>query len=527
MDIFIIADDDTSESLKNSIQKFGHRVVGRNVNITKALNLIDEIKPNIVIQSLSSIDENRWVELDKVIRTKGLSVLYIISRSQEEVLKKELPRKSVNYIIQPFSDEELNHAIEDSLSSSIIDETGYEIHLMEHLLNEVNFAFILTDKVGIISYINKSAIELLDIENKNSTLRGFLLQDVVNLLDETTENPIHLIFSSQNQPSDKTYSEAILLTHRGQKLNVLYTFKPLHNLAEEMIGFLLSFQDISPLKELFAILQRKNELLEARLTERTNNLLNQNILLEKEINQRLRFEKELEQALLKAKESNRFRSNIVSTLSHEFRTPLTTIQSSVDIIERLIGNSPENDKIHKHFLQIKKSIKTLSEMLNDVLEIEKADNQAELELSVIKPLDFFEELIDNYRLGIGSKHNIDFQHNAMPMEIQTNPKLLSQIMSNLVSNACKYSEEHTTVRIIVLFKENELQIRVSDEGKGISNEDLPHIFETFYRSKSVENIPGSGLGLSIIKKAIDALHGEIKVKTSINKGTRFTIHLPL
>ncbi len=214
-------------------------------------------------------------------------------------------------------------------------------------------------------------------------------------------------------------------------------------------------------------MQRKNELLEARLTERTNNLLNQNILLEKEINQRLRFEKELEQALLKAKESNRFRSNIVSTLSHEFRTPLTTIQSSVDIIERLIGNSPENDKIHKHFLQIKKSIKTLSEMLNDVLEIEKADNQAELELSVIKPLDFFEELIDNYRLGIGSKHNIDFQHNAMPMEITNQSKTPLSNYEQFGFNACKYSEEHTTVRIIVLFKENELQItRFMTKGKG-------------------------------------------------------------
>lgn len=114
----------------------------------------------------------------------------------------------------------------------------------------------------------------------------------------------------------------------------------------------------------------------------------------------------------------------------------------------------------------------------------------------------------------------------MPMEIKTDTRLLTQILNNLVSNACKYSNEGTLVLIVAYFDTDFFKISVSDQGKGIPEKDLPKIFESFYRAGNVENISGTGLGLAILKRSVERLGGQINVVSEEGKGTVFTVTLP-
>lgn len=294
--------------------------------------------------------------------------------------------------------------------------------------------------------------------------------------------------------------DAILKNRRSEIINVEYSVSRLKTGKKAENQFLITLQDITFRKQAEQALKNYSEKLEQQVLERTAELMQQNLLLEKEIAQRKKFEEELKKSLEREKEINEFRTQIITTISHEFRTPLTTIQSSAELISRFLEQENNIEKIKKHLRQILTSSRNLNELLSDILTIEKLDrSKDDLHVENVLTQEYFYELVEQYRVGVGRNHIIEFQHNAMPMEIKTDTRLLTQILNNLVSNACKYSNEGTLVLIVAYFDTDFFKISVSDQGKGIPEKDLPKIFESFYRAGNVENISGTGLGLAILK----------------------------
>lgn len=261
-------------------------------------------------------------------------------------------------------------------------------------------------------------------------------------------------------------------------------------------------------------LAQLNNALEAKVEARTKEIAEKNIQLEK--------------ALLKEKELNEFKSQIVTTISHEFKTPMTTIMSSAEIMESLLHKDKPKDKIFRHTNLIKSSVDELIELLNDVLLSEKFDSgKYELIKNEIELNDYFTDLLFKMDIGIGKDHQIDTDIDRHLGYANIDKKLFSQITNNILSNAFKYSDKGSTVKIQVQTDAKFLYFTVKDEGMGMNEKTLEMIYDSFYRAQNVTNIEGTGMGLSILKKSIDLLEGKISVDSKLNEGSTFKIILPL
>lgn len=265
-------------------------------------------------------------------------------------------------------------------------------------------------------------------------------------------------------------------------------------------------------------IRRLNTELEAKVGERTAILREALMKLEES-------QKELSDALDKERELNEIKSRFVSMASHEFRTPLSTILSSASLISKY-PLTEENDKREKHVRRIKDSVNYLNELLEDFLSLGKLE-EGKVSVSVCSfPIsEFLNETIDEMKetLKKGQQITIGCEGDG---DFVTDKRMLKNIVLNLLSNASKFSGEGKNIRVHVSNKENILSITVRDEGIGIPEEDLPYLFDSFFRGKNVSNIQGTGLGLPIIKRYLELLNGTITVESRLNNGTSFCIMLP-
>jgi len=267
-------------------------------------------------------------------------------------------------------------------------------------------------------------------------------------------------------------------------------------------------------------LQQANEQLEHRVAERTSEL--------QQANDQLRtLESQLRLALAQEQELSHFKSRIISTVSHEYRTPLTTINSSAEILERYL-HKLDAEKQRKHFQRIQISVKHLTALVEDVLFINKAElEKVEFNPEPIYLVGFFEEIVEGLQITVDEKHNLFFTHQGSCECANLDPKLLRQIITNLLSNAIKYSPQGGKITLTLTCEENQVVFQVQDEGIGIPQADQPKLFGAFSRAGNVGTISGTGLGLSIVKKCVDLHGGKITVKSEVGVGTTFTVKLPL
>lgn len=236
-------------------------------------------------------------------------------------------------------------------------------------------------------------------------------------------------------------------------------------------------------------------------------------------------QKELSEALDKEKQLNEIKSRFVSMASHEFRTPLSTILSSASLVSKYPG-SEENEKREKHIRRIKDSVNHLNELLEDFLSLGKLE-EGKVSITVTRFIikDFLEDIIDEMKelLKTGQEIKVAYEGDE---QFITDKRMLKNILLNLLSNATKFSEGGKSIWVTVSNLHHILSITVRDEGIGIPEDDLPHLFDTFFRGKNVSNIQGTGLGLPIIKRYLHLLNGDITVASRYNEGTTFRIKLP-
>ena len=253
---------------------------------------------------------------------------------------------------------------------------------------------------------------------------------------------------------------------------------------------------------------------------------NQLLCIIRDITARKLNEQELANALLREKELSELKSNFISNTSHEFRTPMSIIQSSADILENYYSMM-KPDQVSYHFERIHSSIKFLTGMLDDILFIERSNARKVTYDPVMEDIvTFCEGLRDDVLSNDTKGCKIVINNRLAKRKQSIDVKLLHSVISNLLTNAIKYSPAGAAVLLDLSGSNGRIVIRVEDHGIGIAVEDLGGLFEPFFRGRNVEDIPGSGLGLQIVKRSLDLMNGTISVKSNPGAGTVFTVEIP-
>ena len=251
------------------------------------------------------------------------------------------------------------------------------------------------------------------------------------------------------------------------------------------------------------------------------------VYIGRDITSRKQAEAKIRKSLAREKELRQLKSGFISMASHEFRNPLSSILLCV---QNLKENERLQDSQREFYLQsIQDAAVNMNSLLEDVLVLSKAESGTrKLQLENINFPDFCQQIIQELT-SIYDQRQINFQYLLDQDFFKLDRLNIRYILSNLLSNALKYSPAGTAVDLTVAAsdKPEEITIEISDRGIGIPEESQKHLFESFYRASNVNSTPGTGLGLSIVKKATDLNRGSISVTSKINHGTKVTVKLPL
>lgn len=287
---------------------------------------------------------------------------------------------------------------------------------------------------------------------------------------------------------------------------------PLKDAAGEIIEVVVIHHDITEMKRAEQAMQEINEVLEKRVEERTGEL------------QLARAE--LERALEQERELGELKSRFVTMVSHEFRTPLGIIMSAVELLRHYSERLPEEEK-GRLLLEIHTSTRHMGDLMEQVLLLGKS----EAGKLACKPRQFdLARLAGRVAEQVGAaasgKCGISVEAEGDLAEAELDEALIRHILFNLIGNAVKYSPEGSTVTIRLKRTEAAIIISVVDRGIGIPANDFAHLFEAFHRCSNVGEIPGTGLGLVIVKRCVELHGGEIEVESTPGAGTCFTVSLP-
>lgn len=274
--------------------------------------------------------------------------------------------------------------------------------------------------------------------------------------------------------------------------------------------------DLSREKEAEQRLKEYAAELEDLVDERT-------ISLKKMVTALSQAKEEVSLSLEKEKELNQMKSRFVSMASHEFRTPLSSVQLSSVLIEKYAAPY-DNDQIRKHVGKIKNAVGNLTTILNDFLSLERLEaGRVEPSFSSFDLVKLAEEVTEEMQLIAKEEQNIIYQHTGVESLVDLDQNLLRNCMINLISNAIKYSGEHTFIEFNTELNANQCIITIRDNGIGIPEQDQKNLFQPFFRANNTGNIPGTGLGLNIVKRYVLLMNGALEFESELHKGARFTI----
>jgi signal transduction histidine kinase len=253
-------------------------------------------------------------------------------------------------------------------------------------------------------------------------------------------------------------------------------------------------------------------------------LLGVYVLLYRQMFQRQQLE-QAQQKLAQEKELSELKLQFFSMVSHEFRTPLSVITGSSQLLKEKLTKLVEPDKL-KNLLQIQASAKLMTQLLNDILTLARADaGKLECQPELLEMQFFCLNLIEDIQLFSEQPRTIKFEKYGTSTYAYLDEKLLYSILSNLLSNALKYSSPPSPVYLTLSCEPDVVIFQVKDEGIGIPEEEQAKIFEPFRRGRNVGSVTGSGLGMAVVKRCLNLHQGELSVDSEVGVGTTFTIKL--
>jgi len=403
--------------------------------------------------------------------------------------------------------------------------------VFREIFQSMSEGIVMVDENGIIVASNPVAEQIFGYTNRE--LNGTELE---NLLPERLKGRHKILRSDYNgnpEPRRMGIGRDLTAVRKdGTEFPVEISLS--YTRVTKKLVVMAFISDISLRKKSEDALKRSEEQLavyaaelEKKVTARTNDLHKTIRELEKEITDRKRAEEEAKKALEKERELNDLKSKFVSIASHEFRTPLSTILSSISLVDQYRQRN-DLDKIDKHTQRVRSSVNHLTAILNDFLSVGKLEEgkieivYENLDLNLLLQ-DIREEITPS--LKEGQQIIIDLQNG--PTTLTSDSRIIRNILFNLISNASKYSNIGKQITLTAGVGQDLLTIKIKDEGIGIPAEDHKHLFDRFFRASNASSVQGTGLGLHIVRRYVELLHGKITFESTFNKGSTFIVSIPL
>ena len=245
--------------------------------------------------------------------------------------------------------------------------------------------------------------------------------------------------------------------------------------------------------------------------------------LEKTVKERTN---QLQKALSKERELNELKTKFLSLVSHEFKTPLSGISTSVMLLEKYkLGE--EQVKRERHYDIIKDKVHYLNAILNDFLSIERLESDTfNYKFSSFKLSKVINEVVYNANMLLKEGQRINYPDDIDDITLYQDERILELILSNVIQNAVKYSGKNSEINIHVNQDSSNTVFKIKDQGIGIPQNDLDNVFTQYFRAENVLNMPGTGIGLNIVKTHLENLGGSATLKSIENKGTTMTLCIP-
>ena len=376
------------------------------------------------------------------------------------------------------------------------------------ILNSINSCIAVLNKSGEIIKTNQ-AWKIMSASSEMS--KANFISEGKNFLDILEQAAVEGSFIAK----DTIVGLRDVMNERTSIYKNQYSFKPAA--ADDKWWFDIAISGFQSHSDLVII--NIQDITDSKNTEKErDNTQEANTKLQK-------IEQELNNALAKEKELNELKSRFVSMASHEFRTPLTTILSSLSLVSKYAVNNDIDSQL-KHINKIKISVNNLTDILTDFLSVSKLEEgKIENIPKEINLKSFIGDIISEMQLTATQGINIVEKYHANEMVI-VDQKLLKNIMFNLLSNAIKFSKASGIVEVIVKQLEGNITIAVKDYGIGISKEDQRHLFQRFFRGYNATHIQGTGLGLNIVAKYAELMNASLTYESIENKGSIFLLEIP-
>ena len=246
--------------------------------------------------------------------------------------------------------------------------------------------------------------------------------------------------------------------------------------------------------------------------------------LEKTVQERT---KQLTEALAKEKELNELKTRFLSLVSHEFKTPLSGILTSITLLEKYT-QTEQQAKREKHVTTIRNKVRYLDAILNDFLSVERLDlGKVNYTLETFSISKIINEVVYDANMLLKAGQKIQYPDGIDDLVIEFDEKTLELVLSNLVHNAIKYSAEHSVIELVVAKAEDTIILQVIDQGIGIPAAEQKHIFDRYFRAKNALTTQGTGIGLNIAKQHLENLGGSLQFTSEEKKGSIFTVRIPM
>ncbi len=386
-------------------------------------------------------------------------------------------------------------------------ETDLETLRRQHelILNSVGEGVYGVDLAGKVTFVNPAAAKMIGWEIE--ALIGQSMHAVLHhSKPDGTSYPVQdcLIYKAFRDGKIHRANTEVFWRRDGSSFPVEYISTPMQDQQGNLVGTVVAFQDITQRKWAETLLQQTNEELELKVKERTAEL--------QQVNEQLQ-------------ELNNLKSRFVSMVCHEFRNPLNNILLSSSSLDRYDAQLLPDHR-REYLNGIKTDVERMTQMIDDILVIGKTEaHRLMIQPKPIELVQFCQALVAELQLASAQQITLSSRHRRLMAELDE--KLLRSILTNILSNSIRYSHDCGLINLQLSKRSNQVIFRISDQGIGIPHEDLADLFEPFHRGKNVSNIPGTGLGLNIVKRFVDLQNGQIKVSSKLNVGTSFTITLPL
>jgi two-component system sensor kinase FixL len=393
-----------------------------------------------------------------------------------------------------------------------MNDTGLLKAIYENVIEGI---FIIDAQGGILS-ANPAACNLFgyDVQELTGKYVGELMSEYDLLYIEMGKKTNFR--SDFNLPADRC-KEIKAISKSGDSFPARLSLSEVLYNGQKMYAGLI--HDLSCEKKAEEKFQQYTSGLEAVVEERTEFLKNIAQTLEQ-------AKDEVNISLNKEKEVNQMKNRFVSLASHEFRSPLSSIKLSASLIERYYDRL-DRSKVFSHLHKIKIAVDDLTDILEGFLSLEKIDSgKTELHYTDFDLPSLCKELITEVQAQAKTGQTVSYTHNGSLTDVFLDKKLLRCCLVNLLSNAIKYSGPAGAIHLTTDLNESAYRISVADDGIGIPYEDQPHIFEAFFRAHNTINIQGTGLGLNIVKRYADMMHGQLSFECTKDNGTIFRLSFP-